>query len=211
MKIIIADDHPIIRNGVIQIIKDTPIGNYDFLEANTFQEAIDLLINNPDVELMILDIKMPGMNTIQPIHTLREFKPDLKVLMFSSYEEHLHAHRYYNAGADGYLQKDCDESEIQQAVKAILNNEKYFSKSILETIQNQHKLNTYDNPIAQLSNRELQVAQLMISGLGNLEIANELDLRESTISTYKNRIYEKLGVHSITDLFQLFQDYSNHQ
>lgn len=211
-RILIADDHPIIRNGVIQIIKEINSWDMEFLEANTFKEAEDILKDNR-IDLLILDIKMPGMNAISSVTHLKRLFEDLKILIFSSYEEMIHATRYIQAGANGYLQKDSDEKEIQSAVYSIIEKGRYLSTRMAEEIIfNNHAVKRIaENPFSLLSNRETEVAQLMINGLGNLEIANELNLKESTVSTYKTRIFEKLGVRTITDLFILHQNYSSSQ
>lgn len=208
--ILIADDHPIIINATIGIIKEMFSANTLFHAANSFDKIIEI-IETSYIDLLILDINMPDVRSHSVIAKIKLLQPDLKILVFSSYDEDLYALRYIQAGCNGYLQKDCSEEELRVAVRSVIEKGKYASKNLVENIlfnriTKDGKLP--ENPFEQLSKRELEVAQLIIDGYGVLEISNALSIKISTVSTYKNRVFEKLGVNNIPELYQL---YLNHK
>ncbi len=209
VKILITDDHAIVRVGSSMIIKNF-LANVTIHHAESFNEMMQKL----DIEkydLLILDINMPGGNNFQMIENVRQKQSDIKILMFSAYDEQLYATRYLKAGVNGYLHKNSSEIEFQTAVNTILNNRQYMSPMIKEHLVNNviNKVKSSENPLGDLSNREIEVARFLIQGLGLLEITKELNLSMSTVSTYKNRIFEKLAVSNIAELIEKFRLYDS--
>lgn len=209
-KILIADDHSIVRLGASVIIRES-VAKADIIQAQTYDEVYTHLKNGP-IDLLLLDINMPGGNNIKVVNEILDIQPQLKILIFSSYEESLYALRYINAGACGYLNKNTAMSELKNAIVSIMTRGKYMSESVKELyIQ---KLTTsksaFDesNSLNKLSNREMDVAKHLIKGLGILEVANFLNLSSSTVSTYKSRVFEKLNVNNIPELIELFKMHS---
>jgi len=206
-RVLIADDHSIVRLGASMIIQEC-IPNAKICPAQTYDEVFEQL-NQESCDLLLLDINMPGGNNINVIKELLELQPELKILVFSSYEESLYALRYIRAGACGYLNKSTAMSELKNAIESILTRGKYMSEAVKELyIQ---KLTTskasFDksNPLHKLSNREMDVAKHLIKGLGILEVATLMELSSSTVSTYKSRVFEKLNVGNIPELIELFK------
>ncbi len=204
--ILIADDHPIVINATIGIIKELFSANTLFHAANNYEKIIKIL-ETCYIDLLILDVNMPGIKSHSVITKIKSLQPDIKILVFSSYDEDLYALRYIQAGVNGYLQKDCSEEELRTAVRSVMEKGKYASKNLVESIlfnriTKDGKLP--ENPFEQLSKREMEVAQLIIDGYGVLEIGNTLSIKISTVSTYKNRVFEKLGVNNIPELYQLY-------
>lgn len=209
-KVLIADDHSIVRLGASIIIQEC-LPDADIQQAETYDEVFEQL-NKASCDLLLLDINMPGGNNIKVIKELLSLQPELKILIFSSYEENLYALRYINAGACGYLNKSTAMSELKNAIESILTRGKYMSEAVKELyIQ---KLTTskssFDksNPLHKLSNREMDVAKHLIKGLGILEVAKLMELSSSTVSTYKSRVFEKLNVGNIPELIELFKLHS---
>ncbi|WP_437921993.1 response regulator [Sphingobacterium sp. LRF_L2] len=209
-KILIADDHSIVRLGASLIIKES-IPDATILQAETYNEVYDAL-GKEDFDLLLLDINMPGGNNIKVVKEILALQPHVKILIFSSYEENLYALRYISAGASGYLNKNTAMSELKNAIQSIISRGKYMSEAVKELyIQ---KLTTSkssfdgNNPLRKLSNREMDVSKHLIKGLGILEVATLMDLSSSTISTYKSRIFEKLNVHNLPELIELFKLHS---
>ncbi len=111
-------------------------------------------------------------------------------------------------GADGFLNKFCSEEKMEIALKQLLEKGYYYSESIKSKLETSSKAKNTDNPLENLSNREFEIAKLLVDGEGNLEISNKLDLKMSTVSTYKNRIFEKLKVNSVIALADVFKENS---
>ena len=202
---ITADDHSVITKSISFILKDL-YSKSTVLELNCINDLIKTLYIQT-VDLLLLDITFPDGNTLNIIPTIRKIQPNIKILIFSGMEENIYALRYINAGANGYLSKLSSEEEIKEAIKKIMVSGKYLSEKIQDKITNNYIFKKVTNPLEALSNRELEITHLMIEGYGNTEICSVLDLQKSTVSTYKTRIFEKLGVDNLSDLIQLFNLY----
>lgn len=206
-KILIADDHSIVRLGATVIINET-FKNTEVISATTIQEVYDIL-NQSKIDLLLLDINMPGGNNIKVIDEVLEIQKDLKILVFSSYDENIYALRYIEAGAAGYLNKNTAMEELANAIQSVQERGRYMSDAIKDLYV--QKLTTTKssldktNPLYKLSNREMDVAKHLMEGHGILEVSNLLSLSSSTVSTYKSRIFEKLGVSNIPELIELFK------
>lgn len=198
LKILIADDHSIVRLGTSMLLKDE-YGDLDIFEASNFQQVLDLIKIFP-FDLILLDINMPGGDNLGMISSILKINASLKILVFSSYEESVFAMRYIQAGAYGYLSKDTEESIVLKAVKTVLKGDKYISDKLVQTqLTNLH---SNKDEFSLLSEREWEIMNYMIKGLSTTEIAQQLDLRLNTISTYKVRIFQKLNVSNIVELIE---------
>lgn len=204
-KILIVDDHLVVRTGVT-IILQNEIDNLDISYASNFLETIKVL-NDNSYDLIILDINIPGGKNTEMIADIRKIQQDVKILMFSAHEEESYALRYIQAGADGYLNKLSGEDKIVAAVNSIMNHGEYIPDDIRSLLQAKKLNNEPINPFDKLSNRELEIAKLLIKGNGNLEISNSLNIQMSTVSTYKNRIFEKLKINNLVELIEMYQLY----
>ena len=202
---ITADDHSVVTKSLSFILKDLYKDPIVF-QIENISDIIKVL-NDNTVHLLLLDVAFPDGNSLGIIPTLKKMQPDLKILIFSGYDEEIYAIRYINAGANGFLSKISSEEEIKNAVKAVMNSGKYLSKNIQEKIMDSYILKKPTNPLEQLSNRELEVAKLMVDGYGNTEISSTLNIQKTTVSTYKNRIFEKIGIDNLSYLIQLFNLY----
>lgn len=206
--ILIADDHTIVRLGVSHIISTLPVPT-NITEAETFDEVISLL-ETRTFDVLILDINIPGGNNLQMIAAVKLRQPQIRVLIFSGYDEQLFAINYIQAGADGYLMKFTPEEEIRLAIRTVLNQEKYMSASTRQQMLNM--LNSQRtaavNPLSSLSPREIEVMNLLTRGVTVARIAETLHLQVTTVSTYKTRIFEKLGISNIVELLEKVKMYS---
>lgn len=206
--ILIADDHTIVRLGVTHIVSTLSIP-VSIKEAETFDQVITLLDQQP-YDLLILDINIPGGNSLQMIDAVKLRQPKIKILIFSGYDEQLFAINYMQAGADGYLVKYSPEDEIRTAIQTVLNQQKYMSAATREQMLNM--LNTQkeplQNPLSTLSGREIEVMNLLTKGIPVAKIAEMLHLQVTTVSTYKTRVFEKLGISNIVELLEKVKMYS---
>jgi len=206
--ILIADDHTIVRLGVAHIVStlSTPTS---FKEAETFDQVITLLDQQP-FDLLILDINIPGGNSLQMIDAVKLRQPKIKILIFSGYDEQLFAINYMQAGADGYLVKYSPEDEIRTAIQTVLNQQKYMSAATREQMLNMlnAQKEPVQNPLSTLSGREIEVMNLLTKGIPVAKIAEMLHLQVTTVSTYKTRVFEKLGISNIVELLEKVKMYS---
>lgn len=206
-KILIADDHSIVRLGASVVINEK-FKNTEIVSATTIEEVYNNL-KNSSFDLLLLDINMPGGNNIKVIKEIINLQQDLKILVFSSYDENIYALRYIEAGAAGYLNKNTAMEELANAIQSIQERGRYMSDAVKDLYVQKLTTNksTLDktNPLFKLSNREMDVAKHLIEGHGILEVSNLLKLSSSTVSTYKSRIFEKLAVNNIPELIELFK------
>ncbi|KQX09880.1 response regulator transcription factor [Flavobacterium sp. Root420] len=202
---LIADDHSVVRQGVSLIIKELFL-NAAIHKAGNFKEIFNIL-KEVKVDLLILDVNFPEGNSISILSEINTIQPDIKILMFSVYDENIYAMRYLNAGASGYLNKEISEDEIKYAINTIISSGRYITQNIKDRILDFYISKKPVNPLDLLSNREIEVAQLLIKGYGNLEILELLNIKKTTVSTYKNRIFEKLEIDNIASLIKIFQLY----
>lgn len=206
MKVLIADDHSVVRQGVSLILREAFAG-MQVVHTDSFSNAVTILSDN-FFDLLLLDINLPGGNRVTMIDEVRAVQKDIKILMFSAYDEEQYGLRYIKAGTQGYLNKLSSEDKIIEAVKTILEGGTYMGDKIRDRISGNTLNKASGNPLDILSGRELEIAGLLAKGDGNLEIANKLDIGTSTVSTYKSRIFEKLGVSNVVSLVEKFKLYT---
>ena len=200
-----ADDHSIVTQGMSFILKDLYNGATVY-QIESFSEIIKVL-NSTTIDLLILDINFPDGSSLNLLPTLKKIQPDLKILIFSGYDEDIYAVRYLSAGANGYLNKLSSEEEIKYAIETVMNTGKYISKNIQDRIMDSYILKKPSNPLEQLSNREIEIAKFLVDGRSNIDISKSLNIKKTTVSTYKNRIFEKLSIDTLSGLIQIFQLY----
>lgn len=200
LRVLIADDHPIVRKGIRQILEETRnIQSID--EAETGQEVLEM-VRKGRFDIVLLDISMPGMNGIDALEELKKLKPSLPVLILSMYPEEEYAVRALKAGASGYLTKKSAPDELATAIKKIYKGERYISPAVADLLAS-NLMEDLDRPLHEsLSNRELQVMRMIVAGKALKEIAGEISLSPKTVSTFRSRILQKLNITSNAELIQ---------
>jgi len=198
-KIIIADDHEIVRSGV----KFT-IASQDNLhienEASSFSELIDLL-SKKSYDFLILDLNLGDKNGIHSIREINDLFDKLPILVLSMFPEDPYALQSIQAGASGYLNKKMASEELLLAINSIIEGKTYVSQAYMETLPYGTDLKkSHKNSIESLSEREFEVYTLITAGITYKEIAEKLALSPKTISTYRTRILEKLGLSNLNQL-----------
>ncbi|MGD1317739.1 response regulator [Chryseobacterium sp. 2R14A] len=196
-KILIADDHHVVRVGTYIILKDA-FADLSFDFASNFDEVKEKVAMK-NIDLVILDIEMPGSKYKSMVTELKKLCEDILILIFSSHEESI-ALQYYNEGAHGFLNKLSEPEDLIAAVQSIFNKGFYYSSAIMGDILEDRKY----SPVHALSHRELEVFNLLAKGYGNLEIANSLGIGETTAATHKRRIYLKLHIKNVADLIKIY-------
>ncbi|WP_339609301.1 response regulator transcription factor [uncultured Planktosalinus sp.] len=198
MNVLIADDHAILRKGLIEILLESfPSMNY--FEASNGLEALQIT-RKEKLDFILLDISMPGRNGLDTLKQIRSDGNSTPVLILSVQPEDQYAIRVLKAGANGFLNKDSAPEELLNAVNQVLNGKKYISASIAEKLADSIG-SPFDKPLYEnLSDRELQVLQLIASGKTVSEVAREISLTVNTISTYRARILDKLKLNNNAEL-----------
>ena len=203
MNILIADDHAIVRKGLIQILKE----ELSFTEVTEASNALELFdkIRDKTWDIIILDISMPGRNGIDILKQIRLSGIMAPVLILSMHSEEQFGIRALKAGAAGFLNKESATDELANAIRRILSGRKYVSADLAEVLAAGHTADIL-NPMSTLSDRELQVFQLLARGMTITEISNEVKLSVNTISTYRSRILDKLNLKNNAQLIRYALD-----
>lgn len=198
IKILIADDHTIVREGLKQIIVNTA-GMVVTGEAANGQETLDLIRKN-NFDVILLDIAMPEKDGLAILKQLKREKIELPVLVLSMHPEEQYAVRVLKMGAAGYLTKASASDELIKAIRKISTGKKYISDSLAEKLALDLDIDTEKLPHEYLSDREFQVMCMIASGKTVTNIAEELSLSVNTISTYRVRVLDKLKMTSNSEL-----------
>ncbi|MFH1050314.1 MAG: response regulator transcription factor [bacterium] len=198
MKIIIADDHAIVRKG-LKLILETEFGKVEFNEASSGDELVNI-VSKKDFDIIILDISMPGKDVLDTLRTLKAIKPNIPILIFSMNPEKAFAIRMLKAGATGYINKDCAHQELIEAIKKVASGRGYISPALSELLAAELR-NDFDKPIHQkLSDREFQIMCLIAAGMNLDEIAEKLYLSKNTVSNHRNNIMKKLSLRNNSEI-----------
>lgn len=201
IKILIADDHEMVRTGFRRMLDDVT-GFKVVGEAKNGEEAIRLARDlNPNVVLM--DVRMPGIGGLGATPKLINFDPDLKVLIVTVCDDDLFPSRLLQLGASGYLTKGASMEEMVRAIRAVHSGQRYISPDIARQLAIKHLTDTAEDPFETLSERELQVTLMIVNGMKVQEISDKLHLSSKTVNSYRYRIFEKLAVKNDVELTHL--------
>jgi two-component system invasion response regulator UvrY len=199
IKLLVVDDHAVVRAGIQHFISDIPdmeIGG----EAATAQEAIRL-VRSKDWDIVLLDIAMPDKSGVEVLQQIKREKPDLPVLMLSMYPESRYAVQILRRGASGYVQKEALATELVSAINTILRGHKYISPAVAELLTMDPATAETDKPLHEmLSAREYQIFYRLGRGDGVTKIAEDLCLSVKTVSTYRSRVLEKMHMSNNADI-----------
>lgn len=203
-KILVIEDHEIIV-WALRVIVEENFPDTTIFSAASLEHGLRALEENR-IDLIILDIDIPGGNSPKMIAQLRELKPTVSILVHSALQEGEYALRYLAAGANGFLSKNMPLSTLPEAIRLTLNNKRYFSEVTKQAIAEKFVNDPYNRRSADfealLSDRELSVMRLLLKGKWTKEIADELGIKLNTVSTHKQNIFEKLDVDNIIDLYK---------
>lgn len=198
MKILIADDHAVVRRGLKEILEDH-FPDLAVGEAATAPETLEA-INRQPWDLLLLDLKMPGRGGLDVLHAVRQSHPRLPVLVLSMHPEEAYGARVLKAGAAGYLTKESAPQELVAAVRKVTAGGQYVSPALTESLVAALRAGTTEVTPDMLSDREFQVLALLGAGKTVKQISIELSLSIKTISTYRTRLLEKLRLRTTGEL-----------
>ena len=203
---LLADDHSLIRQGIFFMLEEIDLEK-EIFQASNLQQTLEI-IKSKTIDIAVIDAHFPDGNSLSIIPEIKKISPDTKILIFTGIDESTQSLKYLNAGANGFLSKMSEEKEIENALKRMYEDGEYISAVtkalLLDSLQDRRLI----NPLFRLTERELQVAEMYAEGLGNLEIANQLDVKQNTVSTLKRRIFEKLKIDNIVELIDLVKTHN---
>jgi two-component system, NarL family, invasion response regulator UvrY len=198
IRVLLVDDHPILRAGVRDLLQQDP-GIAVVGEAASAEDA-QALLKDVEVDVLLLDISLPGQSGVDLLHQLRRERPTLAVLFLSMYPESTFAVPLLRAGAAGYITKTAQPDELVRAVRAAGTGQKYIGTAVAELLCATIGSPVEPTPHLKLSPREMQIFTRIAKGLAPAAMADELSLSVKTIGTYRTRILEKMGLSSNAEL-----------
>ncbi|SUX48118.1 response regulator [Chryseobacterium indoltheticum] len=201
---LLADDHSLIRQGIEFLIEELGFEG-EIFHASTLKKVLET-VGVQQIEIVVIDAIFPDGNSLNIIAEIKTLKPEIKILVFSGVDENIQSIKYINAGANGFLSKMSEEKEIKEAILKIHETGKYISSITQNLLIDSLHNRSIINPLQKLTDRELEIAEMYAKGYGNLEIANNLNVKQNTISTIKKRIFDKLHIENIVDLAELIKN-----
>ncbi len=205
LKIIIADDHALIRNGIKAMLAQNP--EYNIIgEAENGQELIDLA-SRLLPELVLADISMPVLNGFDALSELKKILPNTKVILLTMHEEPEYIIKAARSGANGYLLKNIDYKELQRAIELVMSGQKYFHHQVSSILlEEMHRKSDTDQWKEKLTERESDILKEIVKGLSSKEIGDRLFISSRTVDTHRNNLMKKLDVHNTAELVRLALD-----
>lgn len=198
MRVLVADDHALVRQGMRQVLASTP----ELTLAGEARNAWEVIerVRQGGIDLLLLDLSMPGPSGVELIRRLRQEAPRVPVLVVSVHADAQVATRAIKAGASGYLTKDCEPELLIQAIRRVGSGGNFIDPALATQLVFNPADASHEAPHTALSNREYEVFIALVQGRGLVDIAQELNLSPKTISTHKWRLMQKLGLDSVTEL-----------
>jgi two-component system invasion response regulator UvrY len=199
-RVLLVDDHEVVRDGVRKMFDDQP-GSAVFGDAASAPDALRLVASQP-WDIAVLDLSLGGRNGLELLGELKEIRPDLPVLILTMHSEEQYARRAFKAGAAGYITKSSPRAELLKAIQKIVAGGRYVSPELAEKLAFDLGRATDGAPHKALSDREFEVLLLIASGKTVSEIANLLSLSDKTVSTYRARILDKMAMQNNSQLIR---------
>lgn len=203
--ILIADDHEIVRRGLRMIIEAFS-RKYNFIEASTCKETMQIL-SKQEVHFAILDMFQEDGNIFSVIQRDSEYRYPTSILIYSMNAEKIYARRLIQRGIKGFVSKQAGIAELEKAIRIFLDGGVYLSTSLQMALIGLADPESVQNPVDALSDRELEVVEYLVMGLGAKEIAGKMNLDITTVSTYRRRAFEKLHAENAIELKDIFLSY----
>jgi len=205
IKVLIADDHRILLDGLVTMLQDSP--NIEVVSTAANGEEVLLKLPSYYVDVLLMDIQMPVLDGYETAKIVKEKFPDTRILILSMHSERVFIERLYSAGISGYLFKSAGKDEIISAIEKVANGEKYYSSEVTTAILNRESNKLATITSSELTRREREILQLIASGLSNPGIAEKLFLSTDTIKTHRKNIMRKLDVNNTAQLVKYALDH----
>ncbi len=196
--VLLVDDHDLVRTGIRKMLEETT-GIKVIGEANSGEQAV-LLGRSLRPNVVMMDVKMPGIGGFEATRKMLRVDPDIKILIVTTCDNDVYPARLLQVGASGYLTKSANMNEMVHAIRAVNAGQRYISPDIARKMAIRHVINDQEGPFESLSERELQVLLMIVRGHGVSHIAEKLHLSPKTVNSYRYRIFEKLSVKNDVEL-----------
>lgn len=199
-KTLLVDDHQLVLDGISNLL--TSVDEVEVVGvANNGKRALEI-IENIHVDLVLMDIDMPIMNGLEATAQIKKSFPDVKIIILSMHDEHAVIQKVMSLGADGYLLKNSDKEEFCNAIKKVLEGQKFFSADVTMALLNKKESSTSSDSVtlAQLTEREIEILKKIAEGLSNKEIGDQLFISHRTVDTHRTNLMRKLDVNNIAGL-----------
>ncbi|TPE49304.1 response regulator [Maribrevibacterium harenarium] len=206
-KVLIVDDHNMLCEGLSRVLAE--IEGLEVLACLASGEEALAFSRRTPPDVILMDVHMPGIGGFGATIEIKRRFPEVQIIAMSGYEDAPYLTKIMEAGASGYVDKSAPPSELVDAIHSVLNGQQYIGKHLAQKIALQkitHK--GVDVPFERLADRELQVAQMIVNCMRNKDIADKLSISEKTVSTYRKRIFEKLGINSDVELTRMAMKYN---
>jgi DNA-binding NarL/FixJ family response regulator len=201
-RVMLADDHNLVRAGVRKILEGHP-GFAVVGEVGDGAAAVAMLEARDDIDVLVLDLTMPGMDGFEVLERAKRVRPQIRVLVLSMHAGSEHVARAVREGADGYLLKDSAVQELEAAIEAVMAGRSYYSPTVQEQLSHLVRAGSaLARPLDQLTDRERDILKLVARGLSTKEIASRLDISPRTVDTHRANLMRKLGLKSVALLTQ---------
>jgi len=204
-KVLIADDHSIVLHG-LKLLVESVVENCTIDVTQSVSGILQKLGEN-QYDLLISDMNMPESDGLSTIEKILEIQPSLRILIVTVNPEKVFARRYLKSGVFGYVEKSKPDTEIKKAIEQVIAGNHFLSTELLLHLSDSYIKDEATNPFDKLSDREYEIAILLLNGKGTNEISLSLALQNSTVSTHKTRIFTKLGISNLVDLINLADQY----
>ena len=208
IKVILADDHQVLRESLaVTLERDDQIMVVGQAENG---RTVIRLCNQLKPDIVIMDLQMPEISGVEAARQLSRESPQTRVIMLSMYASKEHVYQAFQAGAKGYLLKDASIGEVIEAIMEVAAGRRFLSQALTDSMIDDYLLKReegkHTNPLKLLSERELQILELIVGGKTNKQISQTLHLSPSTVSTYRSRMMKKLGIHDLAGLIRFASD-----
>lgn len=206
-KVLIVDDHTMVCEGIKRVIEDIP-GVLVWGSAHSGEEALKVL-RQEHIDVVLMDVHMPGIGGLGATLEITRLHPNTKVIALSAIDDAPYPAKMMEAGASGYVAKGSDQSELVEALETVFQGKQYLSRVVAQKVAlAKTTKNGADSPFGELSERELQVAQMIVDCVKTKEIADRLNVSDKTVSTFRKRIFTKLDIQSDVELARLAMRYN---
>lgn len=197
IRVLIVDDHYIVRSGMRDIFEE----NFGCMveEAESKEQLLQILQDKNVFDVVLLDINLPDSKNLSLIARIKSYLPEIKICVFTMLSERVYAAKILKLGAAGFIHKSENEDTIRQKLKEMI----LTNKVELKPLDRYQELKNAQNPFLLLSEKEFEIALLILEGMGNKEISAETNLKQSTVSSYKDRIFTKLDISNNVELFDM--------
>ncbi|HUR67077.1 MAG TPA: response regulator transcription factor [Chitinophagaceae bacterium] len=200
INLLIADDHAILRDGVVSLLRSEPSFEITGTASNGY-EVLELITSRA-VDVCLLDINMPGLDGIETARLIRQRKPEIKIIMLTTYNDREIISELVHIGVAGYLLKNSDKEELAEAIHKVMKGRHYFSSEVENIILEGLTEKKLPDAITQLTDRELEVVQLLAKEYTNDKIASELHISYRTVETHRKNIMQKTKAHNLAGLIK---------